>query len=453
MRKWFFVSIIATSLLHLPLAAQEVRAGTDSAGSTLKLTLASALELARGHNYDIRIATASRDEASADLAKSASVFLPQLSITESFVSTNDPLNVFGLKLKQEIVTPADFDPRLLNSPPSIQNFTTKAEVRQPILNVDGFFGRHAAAKAAEASDYSLVRTEYGAELQTKLSYYGLVLARQSLSVIVKALETASAYRDQAKNFYNQGLIQKSDYLMAEVRVLDLESKKIETEKGIADAANSLRHTLGLPGSATIEPLDTLRVFSIGDVPVSIDELSGNRSDMRALLSGIDAAGAMANMARGKFIPSLNAFANYELNNDHFSGTSGKNWMVGAVLQWNIFSGFDQIGDLEKASAKQSNLESQYARMKSSARNEMASTLGAIESSRKRVALADAQVQQGEEQLRVVSDRYARGLERTTDLLQSEASLSNARLSRLQILFQHASNVFMLEFYLERKLIP
>src|SRR5689334_2202198 len=113
MRKWFFVSIIATSLLPWAVSAQEGRASNDSAGSTLKLTLTSALELARTHNYDIRIATAGRDEASADLVKSASVFLPQLSITETFVSTNDPLNVFGLKLKQEVVASADFDPRLL----------------------------------------------------------------------------------------------------------------------------------------------------------------------------------------------------------------------------------------------------------------------------------------------------------------------------------------------------
>src|SRR5689334_5583730 len=118
MRKWFFVSIIAASLLPWPVTAQEGLASDDSAASTLKLTLTSALELAKSHNYDIRIATAGRDEASADLAKSASVFLPQLSVTETFVSTNDPLNVFGLKLKQAIVASSDFDPRLLNAPPS-----------------------------------------------------------------------------------------------------------------------------------------------------------------------------------------------------------------------------------------------------------------------------------------------------------------------------------------------
>lgn len=444
MKKWLFATII---LLRTSAPGQT----GDSAGTTVRLSLSEALEYSRAHNFDVRIASAGRDEAGADFAKSASVFLPQISLSETFVSTNDPLNVFGLKLKQEVVSPADFDPRVLNAPPAFQNFATKAEVRQPLINFDGFFGRHAAAKGSEASEYTLERTANGAELQTKLAYYGLVLAKQSLAVIDKALTTAAAYRDQAKDFFDHGLIQKSDYLMAEVRVLDLESKKVETEKSIEDASNALRHTIGMPGSGQIEPADSLRAIETGEAPAAVDEVTENRSDMRAVKAGIDATAAQANMARTTFLPKLNAFANYELNNDHLSGTSGRNWMVGAMLQWNILSGFDQVGEVEKAAAKQTNLEAQYAKMKSSARNEIVSTAGAIESAKKRIALADAEVAQGEEALRVVSDRYARGLERTSDLLQAETALSNARLGRLQILYQQASNVFMLEFYTERKI--
>ena len=431
------------------LSAQE----SQESANVRRLTLLDAVKIARSNSFDVQIAAAEKDQVGGDFTKSASVFLPQLSVSETFVSTNDPLNVFGLKLKQERVTAADFDPTVLNSPPSLQNFSTKAELRQPIFNLDGFFGRHAAAKGSEAASFKLTRTRYGAEMQTKMAYFGLVLARQSLGVIRQALLTAEAYRDQAKNFFDQGVIQKSDYLMTGVRVLELEAKKLEAENGERDAERALRYALGLTDEVHVETVDTLRRIPVETPPYRPEEIYGNRSDMLALRSAIDATEAMTNMYRSKFVPSLNAFASYELNNDLPVGTRGRNWMVGALLKWDVFTGFDQVGEIQKASAQHSALEAQYAKTMASAANELRSALQSLQSSVQRIALADATVGQAEEQFRIVSDRYAEGLERTSDLLRSETALSSARLDRLNTLFQHSSSVFLLEFLLEQQLIP
>ena len=418
-----------------------------------RITLSEALRIAQNSNFDVRIADAAKDEASGDFTKSASAFLPQLSLSETFVSTNDPLNVFGLKLKQERVTSADFNPSVLNGPPSLQNFSTKAEIRQPLFNLDGFFGRHAAARGAEAANYKLLRTRNGVELQAKMAYFALVLARQSLVVIRQELATAESYRDQTADFFQQGLIQKSDYLMADVRVLELKSRKLEAENSERDAVRTLRYSLGLTDESRIEPLDTLQLISGGVPQYDIQEIEGRRSDMLALQSAIDASAAMANMYRSKFIPNLNAFASYELNNDLLAGTKGRNWMIGAMLKWDVFTGFDQVGEIQKSSAQHSSLETQYEKMKASAANEIYSAVQTFQSSVQRFALAEASVSQAEEQFRIVSDRYAQGLERTSDLLRAETTLLSARLDRLNTLFQHSASVFLLEFLLEQKLTP
>jgi outer membrane protein TolC len=420
------------------------------AGSVKKLSLAEAVEIARTQNFDIRAASSEHDAAAADFRKSSSVFLPQLSVSETFVSTNDPLNVFGLKLKQESVTAADFNPPDLNHPPAFQNFTTKFEAAQPIFNLDGFFGRHAAGKAADAAEMKLHRTQYGIELQAKSAYFGFILARQSLDVITQSLAAGTSYREQARNIYEKGLIQRSDLLMAEVRVSELETKKVETENTIADAESALRQVLGFPDSIRIEPADTLTMVHFNNPGVNIDAVNRERSDMLAMQDGIDAFSGMKHMQMAKFFPSLNAFASYELNNPTLSGTSGRNWMVGAMLKWNILSGFDQLGEMQKAEAQRSSLETQYEKMKMINANEISSAVRSIDHTSKLVSLADATAEQAAEQLRIMADRYSSGLERTSDLLQAEASYSNARLGRLNALYRHAVSVFMLEFLLERK---
>ena len=125
----------------------------------IKLTLNEALEKARENNYEIKLAESEEDAMRADFNSSLAVFLPQVTLSETFVRTNDPLNTFGLKLKQEIVSQMDFNPALLNDPDAIKNFNTKLEVKQPLINLDGFWGRAAAADGLSALEFKRKRTK------------------------------------------------------------------------------------------------------------------------------------------------------------------------------------------------------------------------------------------------------------------------------------------------------
>ncbi len=445
-------SIIAFIPLLLAIGAIPVRSQAPPRGvePTLELSLSGALELAKSGNYDLRVADYEKEQADADFRKSSSVFLPQVQFSESFLSTDDPLMAFGLNLKQEKVTQADFDPVILNNPPVTRNFTTKIEVRQPVFNLDGFFGRHAAGRAAGAAKAKSERIRHGTDLAVKSAYFGLGVALRSLEAVSAALAAATAYRAQARDFLDRGMIRESDFLMADVRVLELDMKKVEAENAIRDAGDNLGALLGLSDSVRIVPTDTLSLLSVGDLGYDAEQLFGTRSDMRAILNGIDAASAGLRMQQAGWLPTLNAFGSFELNNDRLAGAGGRSWMVGATLQWTIFAGFDRIGEIQKAAAKRSALETEYQKMRSTGAREIASAMRSLESARRRVELSTLAVSQAAEAFRVLSDRYEAGLERTPDLLQAEATLLNARISHLQAVYQHNSSIFMIEFLLERK---
>ena len=117
-----------------------------------RLSLKQALEQARTENYELLQARADRRAAGADLQSSRTAFLPQVSISEIATTTNDPLNAFGFKLEQEIVSQADFVPSLLNDPDRIDNFTTRFEIRQAVLNPD--VALQAVAQKAGTAEFS-----------------------------------------------------------------------------------------------------------------------------------------------------------------------------------------------------------------------------------------------------------------------------------------------------------
>lgn len=439
--------MVLWALPSVPARSQDTRPGI---GTPIALSLSGALELAEQGNFDLRLAEHETEQADADFRKSSSVFLPQIQFSESFLSTDDPLMTFGLKLKQERVALADFDPALLNNPSTIRNFSTKIEVRQPLFNLDGFFGRHAAGRAAGAAKAKSERTRRGTELAVKSAYFGLGVALRGLDAVSGALAAATAYRAQASDFLERGMIRESDFLMADVRVLELEMKKVEAENAIRDAGDGLGALLGLPDSVTIVPTDTLALLGVGNLGYDEEELFASRSDMRAILDAIDAAAAGLRMQQAGWLPTLNAFGSFELNGDRLTGAGARSWMAGATLQWTIFGGFDRIGEIQKASAKRSALETEYRKMRSTGSREIASAVRGLEGARRRVELSSRAVTQAAESFRVLLDRFEAGLERTPDLLQAEASLLDARLNHLQSIYRHNATVFMIEFLLERK---
>jgi outer membrane protein TolC len=412
------------------------------------LSLADALQMAEKHNFDARLAETDVELSQADMNKTNSLFLPQITLSETYVTTNDPLNVFGIKLKQEIVSAADFNPDLLNDPKNIKNFSTKIDIQQPLVNIDGIYGRSSAALALKAAKAKQKRITAYIQYEVKKQYYMLVLAKASYAVIEKSLSAVKEYRDQAKNYYEQGLIHRSDLLMAEVQLLDMESKKIEAANQIKDASDRLHLLTGLTSATTLTPSDSLTIPQSEASFPNIESANEKRSDMKAMRFGISAIEKIHTMNLLRIAPSVNAFGSYEMNEDKIFGSKGKNWMVGIVLKWELFKGWDHFGDIQKSSAQLRSAKIGYEKAKQNNQNEMQSAVRNLNVMRKKTELTGESVKQAEESLRIMTDRYSKGLEKTSDQLMSEAMYSNARLGHLQALFAYHVNLFTLQLLFE-----
>ena len=116
-------------------------------------------------NLQVKIAEKNYQSAKADYNQAKAVFLPNISVSHTGISTTNPLMAFGSKLNQEILTASDFNPALLNDPAKTQNFATKFEIQQPLINVDGFYGRQAAKAKMEAFQLQTERTKEYLELE------------------------------------------------------------------------------------------------------------------------------------------------------------------------------------------------------------------------------------------------------------------------------------------------
>jgi outer membrane protein TolC len=424
MRKINFAFLFILSIA-LPSFAQD----------TLTIDENYLLEKLESNNLELKISEQEYRSARADHRRTNSVFLPQVELSYTAFTTNNPLMAFGSKLNQEVVTQEDFNPALLNDPDQIENFATEIAINQPILNVDGFYQRSAASAKMDAVNKKRERIRDGLKLEIKRVYNSLQLSYESLEVIEKAEQLALEGLDMIKDYYEEGMVKKADLLQAELQLQYLKTKKASTKKQIRELSMSLSYMIDEQQMDKVykpkEKLDT----NYNPVTEKV-QLNESRSDISAMYDAADAYKKMSTASKMTFLPRLNAFGRYQMYDDEFLQADASGFLIGARLSWSLFSGYDRVAQSEKAKIeylKASHEADQYLSM---SRLELAKTNENLELLDFKIRQQKIVIEQAQEAYKIRKDRFSEGLEKTTDLLQSELELFQAEFKAKQLLFEY-----------------
>jgi outer membrane protein TolC len=351
---------------------------------------------------------------------------------------------FGSKLNQEVLTASDFNPALLNDPAATQNYATKIEVLQPLINVDGLFGRQAAKSKMEAFQLQTERTGEYLALEVNKSFMQLQLAYKAVKVLEKANATADANLKLIENYFNQGILQKTDVLSVQVRVNEIKNQLQYAKSNVQNASDYLAFLLNEDNTnkvyKPIEELDNTIAISSNNTT-----LSGNRKDILAMDKSSEAYANMYQSSKMNFLPTLNAFGSYEMYDDTLFGTNAQGYLVGAQLSWKVFDGYKSIGKMEKAKAEYQKAEVENQQYKSQSQLELNKTNRQLKDAENKVNLEKLALEQSQEAYRIRSNRFAQGLEKTTDLLQAETQMFQKELQLLQAVFEYDFTQEYLQF--------
>lgn len=442
-----------TSYIHiLAIGAAISWSNSITAQTTIPLSLDSAVAKAVENNWQVKKAGAQLGMAKSDLMQANQAFLPNINISETYISTTDPLNVFGFKLKQEIVSAADFNPILLNNPNAIDNFTTRIAVEQPLINFDAFAGRGAASSNKKASELNLQWTKNLIALKAKSLYFNLQLANKQKEALKNSQKALTENHQVTQHLFEEGFIQKVHVLDMELRMNGVETQLLETENQINNINLQLSHFLGLGINSVIIATDTIQDYTQLSLDKASTSISTNRSDLQALEFQLKASNRMLNSSKMSFLPRLNAFGSYEWNEDKAFGTFANNYLLGARLEWDIFKGGKNLGKLQKMKHQHSLMQITYDEKLSESQRKLIKVKQQIKLSKKLVALSKKAVVQAEEVYKIKSDRYTEGLEKTADLLVAESVLLNKRLTALKSVNYYQQLIFNLELLLEQDII-
>lgn len=414
--------------------------------SQVPIGLQEAIGMAQQQNRSILRANQSIAVNKASYEQSKGHFLPYFGANLTDVVSNNPLNVFGFKLLHEEVRQEDFNPVLLNAPNVTNHFNLTINAMMPLYNPEAKAEQEAVTHQIKMSESMSLRTREGIEMEVIQSYYGLLLSQNAVTVLKGTYAAAQSNYNVVENYYNQGLMLKSDLLEMQVMVHQSELALQSAQMNVENAQSQFRYVLGVADQTDYLPIDALS--AVATLDISEGDLSPHRADFEAMQHGINAMHSMVTATDKSFLPKVKAFAGFEFNDGIPFAMRANNFQVGVTVGWDIYKGNMRQTTINKTKAEIAEKQLELEENKAKAELEILLTRRAIDHIKSQIQLHDLAISQTEEALKIRKNRFEQGLEKSNEIINAETQLTQKRLERLQALYEmnvkHAYLKFLLK---------
>jgi outer membrane protein TolC len=173
--------------------------------------------------------------------------------------------------------------------------------------------------------------------------------------------------------------------------------------------------------------------------------NNSRADFKAMQKGIEGYDLMISASKKSQLPRVNAFGNWQLNDNRMLGFGANSWMVGLQLSWTIFNGNRTKNVMTQQRYEKEKLAQQLQQQKEEAALQISHAKRQMNDAAFAMKQQQLSVEQSTEALRVLQKRYAQGLVKTTDVLMSQTQLSQQQLGFVQAIYNYNTAAAYLQF--------
>jgi outer membrane protein len=402
------------------------------------LTLRQAIQVALKQNPAVDAARAGMNEAKASASLARTQYLPQIHFTEDMSRGNDPVYVFGTRLRQQRFTQADFSLDALNRPGPVGNFA--ARISGGWLLFDSFQTQktvHSAASMWRSAAASADAVDQKVVLDVVQAYQGVLYAGRQVEIARHELETAETLLSSVDDRVRAGLAVESDRISAQVNVAGRKQGLIAAQGGLELAWAQLRVAVGVPElkSSALQPLEAKR-FPDTDLEQALQIALKSRRDLAALAEAQAAQASAESAARMSFGPRVSAYGNWEDDRRSLGGQGGNNWVAGVQIGVDLLP-FGKRSQLAKEGAAKARVDAQLKAYQQEVRLQVSRALIQRRTAELSLETAQTAIDQATESLRIVKNRYAAGLATITDLLRAEDAEREAQANYWQAVYGNA----------------
>jgi len=411
------------------------------------LSLREAVQTALQKNKALAASAAAAQAARTRVTQAGSNYLPKLNYSESFARSDNPVFVFGTLLTQRRFGMENFAIGPLNNPGAVNNYQSQVSLDQVLYDAGQIKnGVRSAELMHNLSGEESRRAEMDVLAGVVRSYYGALLAAESLKAATEALRSADADLRRADAVRAAGMSTDVDVLSIRVHLAAVKEQQIRRRADLDVARAALNDVLGLPLDTPHELTTPLRAAGLADLELGDYErrASENRPETRQSRLAANLARVQADAAKASFLPQIGVRDMMETDRRTFFTGAGTNWLAAVSLKWNLFNGFGDKARIAEARYGITRAEAETERADSAVRLGVRQAWAGLRAARERIEVANAAMAEAQESLRITQNRYEAGLANVTDLLRNETALLESKTRYLAALHDQRVAATMLE---------
>jgi outer membrane protein len=277
------------------------------------------------------------------------------------------------------------------------------------------------------------------------AFYQVVQQRMLLSVARQSLERSQGLEKASDARLEVGLVSKLDVFRARLQASQAQEAMIRSEAALEDALEDFRFLLGLPPGDPLEPEEVLLEEVLAEEPLEPLEVLTTRAlalrlDLRESRDQVDDARRFASLARQNLLPQLDVNVGVTQTG---RGPSFGSALSAGDRRTEVFlsAAYPLERSQERAQAAVAGLDLE-ARSRTLRQRELEveaevrSAVRELDQIRKSVELQRAGVDVAEQQHRLATLRYQRGLASNFDVVDAEGSLVLARSALVGLLTRY-----------------
>ncbi len=430
---------------------------TASFSQTRIITIENAIETALENNREIQIAQMNVRKASAAVREAIGYALPSVDVEGTFShflqKPKMPFPDFESLLSNatysilfdEQVLPRDedkFQPvaTRLQSFAQTNNYESRIQITQTLFNSSVLRGIGASKIYSGLSKEELKRTISATILNVEKAFYGVLLIRMMSAITAASYENALENLRNVRAAHAQGLVSEFDLLQAEVRVENIRPLVLQAENSLANATNGLKLLLGIDQNETIDVEGelTYAFYEVEDEETLIGEALTGNYGLQALDLKMRVDKALIDLDRAQYWPTVYAFGNYTYagSADTWDFQNYSSSIVGVTFSINLFRGLQSRNRVQQATITYRQTEKQLHQYRDLVAADVKSRVKEIRRVASILSAQERNVELAERAYDISVVRYREGTGSQLEIQNADIALQQARLNRLQSVYDY-----------------
>jgi len=401
------------------------------------LTLEQGVSEALSANWSLKTYRERIAQAGYALSQARTGFLPSFSTSYGYTRFGDPMT-------QKIQAGGIFGASPIELQVGTQdNYQWKGTITQPVFTGFAILSRYELSKLGidqAELEYQLARLDL--MLNVKEAYFGILQADKGVDVGKRAVESLEAHVKTADNFYKVGMIPVNDLLKAQVE-LGNASHDLVRAQNVSTLARALMNSLlARPVEAALEIEDILEYRPADhDFDQCLKRAFEKRPEIALIAVNIMQADQGVRLARSKMFPQVSLNWEYikegdglEVDGSPYHEPNRWDLMVGAT--WTFWEWGRTHYEIKQNESARYQLNDTLNSLKDKIRLEVRRAVLGLEEAEKKIPISKKAVEQAEENLRVSEERYKAKVATSTEVLDAQTLLTQARTNYYRALYEH-----------------